>query len=54
MHIVYIFKLIQDVKTCRTQVSCPRTPQLQNKFKIKYKTKHSNESLKFNHKYTMT
>ena len=29
---IYIYiNLLQDVKTCRTQVSCLRTPQLQNK-----------------------
>ena len=28
-HIYILKKLLQNVKTCRTQVSCLRTPQLQ-------------------------
>ena len=51
----YIYKsLLQDVKTCRTQVSCLRILKLQNKFKIKHKIKLSTETLKFKHKYIIT
>ena len=50
---MYTFiSLLQDVKTCKTKIL--HTHKLQKKFKIKQKTKHTNENLKFKQKHIKT
>ena len=53
LNIYLCISLLQYVTTCRTHVSRLGTPQLQTKFKIKYKTKYPNESLKLKHKCSL-